>query len=290
MRSSVDTREQGALQADLRAALQNEQLTLHYQPIVDLDGRVRAMEALARWQHPVRGAVSPAEFVPLAERSGLVKPFGEWVLRESLRQVARWHDAGMHVPVAVNLSGRNLLDPELPAFLRRTLAETGTTAVSLDIEITESVFVGGDERVVRALEEIRSLGVRVSLDDFGTGATSLSYLGRLPLDVLKIDASFIRQMTTDRASAAIVNATIALAHGVGLLVVAEGVERREEWAELARLGCDKIQGFLVSRPLPADAATSWLRDSAWAVASATQEPGASREVVADDNAVAALAA
>ena len=247
-----------ALMAQLRQALDEGQLVLHYQPIVDLDRRPRAMEALVRWHHPERGMVPPSEFIPLAERAGLMKPLTRWVMAAALRQCRTWRDAGHDLAVAVNLSMRTLHDAELPKMVRDLLRMSRCEPSALDLEITESDVMADPKGAIEILARLRALGVRVSIDDFGTGYSSLAYLNRLDVDAVKIDRSFVGTMIVDNSSAAIVRATIELGHGLGLLVVAEGVEDEATHRALSALRCDLAQGYFFGRPAPAAAVESLL--------------------------------
>src|SRR5215831_1020727 len=242
-----------ALESELRAALEKDQLVLHYQPKVDMaDGRIVGMEALVRWQHPKRGLVLPSEFVPFAEETGLVVPLGNWVLRAACRQAREWQRRGAEVPVAVNISGVQFQQRgELVESVARALDAAGLPARLLELEITESVVMHNAPEARVMLEHLHQMGVGLSIDDFGTGYSSLNYLKRFPIDKLKIDQSFIRDLSVDSDDAAIVQAIIALAHGLRLRVVAEGVERADQYDYLRALGNDEYQGFLYSRPLAA---------------------------------------
>ncbi len=249
-----------ALMAGLRRAIERGELVLHYQPLVSLKtGRATSMEALVRWQHPERGLLAPSEFIPLAERTGLVKPLSDWVLHAALAQGCAWHAAGRDLRVAVNLSVRNLLDPKLPDSISGLLsARSDVNPAWLTLEITESVLMADPERAMKTLLRLQRLGMRLAIDDFGTGYSSLAYLQRLPVDEVKIDQPFVTRMTAEESSAAIVRATIELAHTLGFEVVAEGVENRQTWDLLVESGCDTVQGFYVSRPMPASAVEDWL--------------------------------
>jgi diguanylate cyclase (GGDEF)-like protein len=248
------------LEAELRLAIERDELTLHYQPQVDLiSGRIVGLEALVRWTHPERGMVSPAEFIPLAEESGLVVKLGDWVLREACRQIRCWTDAGI-VPgqIAVNVSAVQLSRGNLVESVRAALADSGVPPDRLELEITESFVMADRDRALAVLAELRDLGVGLSLDDFGTDYSSLTYLQKLEVHKLKIDISFVRLMTTDSNSAAIVKAIVALGHSLGLRVIAEGVEEAGQARYLRSLQCDAMQGYLVSHPLPAGAMAEFL--------------------------------
>ncbi len=240
------------MENSLRKALAQNELVVHYQPLVDLrSGRIEAVEALVRWQHPELGLVGPSEFIPIAEATGLIVPIGPWVLRTACAEVRRWQQCGFpDLSVCVNLSARQFKDPELAAEIRTALEQTGLPPDCLELEITESSAMENAEITTTILNEIKSLGVRISIDDFGIGYSSLSYLKRLPINTLKIDQSFVRDITSDPDDAAIARAVIAMAHSLKLKVVAEGVETSEQLAFLTAHRCDKIQGFYFSRPLP----------------------------------------
>lgn len=243
------------LEADLRHAVQRNQLVLHYQPQVDLhSGRMVGMEALVRWQHPQLGMVSPGRFIGVAEETGLISQIGEWVLRTACQQNKRWHDAGYGpLRVAVNVSANQFHQRDLMQTVVGVLEEARLAGSCLDIELTEGVVMTDVEHAVRILHQLKNLGVRLSIDDFGTGYSSLAYLRRLPVDVLKIDRSFVHNLTTNDDEASIVRSVIALAHSLGLQVIAEGVETEAQLASLRGHGCDQIQGYYFSEPLPADA-------------------------------------
>ncbi len=247
------------LSRELRRGVQSGEIVVHYQPKVALrTGELLGMEALARWQVPRRGLVMPDEFIPVAEQTGLIGALTEVVLRAALGQARRWLDGGRRVGVAVNLSGRGLHEPGLPRQVAEALRSSGVPADLLTLEITESSLILDFERAVGVLEELVALGVGLSLDDFGTGYSSLAYLQRLPVRELKIDKSFVWAMNTDASGPAIVQAVIDLAHILGLRVVAEGVEEEHVRRALAKMGCDAMQGYLLSRPMTAEATTEWL--------------------------------
>jgi diguanylate cyclase len=238
---------------ELRRALELEECVLHYQPKARIsDGEIIGAEVLLRWAHPLRGLLAPDSFIPLAERTGLSRSLTLYVLERTLRQCRRWHDLGLQMSVAVNLSVRNLHDNTFPQDVRRLLAETGVPASSLMLEITEGTVMADPTRVSRVLQVLRNMGVEIALDDFGTGYSSLSYLKNLPVDELKIDKSFVTSMCEDSNDAAIVRSTIDLARHLGKRTVAEGVEDRAVWDQLAKLGCEVAQGFWLGRPTPAD--------------------------------------
>ncbi|MFO1285792.1 MAG: EAL domain-containing protein [Rubrivivax sp.] len=237
------------METRLRRALERDEFVLHYQPRVDVvSGRIVGAEALIRWQHPERGLLPPAEFIPLVEDAGLVVPIGEWAIRTVCRQSAAWLAAGLNpVPIAVNLSSTHFRERELPARVAQALAEHGVPASCLEIEVTESLLISDPELSVGIAQELATMGVLLSIDDFGTGYSSMGYLKKLPIAALKIDRSFVRDLETDPDDAAIVSAIVALAHSLKLKVVAEGVETPAQLAFLQSVQCDEYQGFLTSR-------------------------------------------
>ncbi|MFC5510510.1 EAL domain-containing protein [Massilia jejuensis] len=241
-----------ALETRLRRAIGQAELALHFQPqVARLDGQVLGMEALLRWNSPELGRISPADFIPLAEDTGLILPIGDWVIRQACLQNKAWQETGLpRVPVAVNVSAHQFKAGTVPAVVRAALAESGLEARWLEIELTESVMMGDTTAAEAQLAELRAMGVSLSLDDFGTGYSSLGYLSRFSLDKLKIDQAFVRNITTDPRSAAIAQATIALTEGLSLRVVAEGVETLAQRDYLGRIGCEVLQGYLYSQPLP----------------------------------------
>jgi diguanylate cyclase (GGDEF)-like protein len=246
---------------ELRHAIELNQLVLHYQPKINLrTGRVTGVEALVRWQHPQHGLIPPAEFISLAEQTGAIKPLTLWVLEEALRQCQAWHQAGLTLTVAVNLSARNLQDPQLVDQVAGFLETAGAAPSRLELEVTESVIMADPARALETLTRLSAMGVRLAIDDFGAGYSSLSYLKKLPVNELKIDKTFVINMATDDNDAVIVRSTIDLAHNLGLAVVAEGVETQASWNRLAALGCDAAQGYWMSRPLPAADLTRWLAE------------------------------
>jgi hemerythrin-like metal-binding protein/diguanylate cyclase (GGDEF)-like protein len=247
--------------AELRYAITHGELVLHYQPQVSLySGAIVGLEALVRWNHPERGLISPAQFIPLAEETGLIVALGNWVMREAISQIRAWReqDLGL-VRVAVNLSARSFHLPDLPDLVDQLLREHDVPANLLEIELTESIMMHDPDIVIGTLNRLHGVGVKLSLDDFGTGYSSLAYLSRLSLDTLKIDQSFVRDITTNPVNASIAVATIAMAHKLGKSVVAEGVETEGQMLYLRRHDCDVMQGYLFSRPVPAEAITEMLR-------------------------------
>jgi diguanylate cyclase (GGDEF)-like protein/PAS domain S-box-containing protein len=247
------------LLSELPRAIRNNELVLHYQPKLDIrTGELAGIEALTRWRHPTRGLISPAEFVPAAEKTGLIAPLTRYVLDEALGQLARWRADGLRVSVAVNLSMRNLHDATLPDQVARLLLKWQLPGELLTVELTESAIVSDPARTSDVIQGLKELGVGISIDDFGTGYTSLAYLARLAITQLKIDRSFVLAMREHADDAAIVRSIITLGHDLGLEVVAEGIESQETYDQLARLGCDTAQGFWLSRPLPPDELAGWL--------------------------------
>jgi EAL domain-containing protein (putative c-di-GMP-specific phosphodiesterase class I) len=246
-----------ALQRDLRCALRTDDFELHYQPILCThEHRVRSYEALIRWNHPERGPVSPAEFIPVAEQAGLIRGIGSWVLDEALRQLAEWRKDGLvddDVSVSVNVSVPQLTEPGFAAQVTRTLFRHRVSPRNLTLEITESALME-HETAERELGAVRARGVTVALDDFGTGYSSLARLAAMPVDYLKIDKAFVADPKLARTADAMAATVIGLGHSLGLQVVAEGVETNEQLLALRRLGCDMVQGYLLSRPLPPDQA------------------------------------
>jgi diguanylate cyclase len=259
-----------ALLGGLRRALERDELVLHYQPKADLHtGNVLGAEALVRWQHPAHGLLGPGEFVPLAERTGLIHPLTRWVLDAALRQAAEWRRAGHHLSMSVNVSTRSLLDREFPDQVADRLTAWQVPATSLVLEVTESAVMADPALALEILGRLHALGVGLALDDFGTGYSSMAYLKALPVDELKVDRSFVGQMATSNSDAVIVRSTIDLGHNLGLHVVAEGVENQATWEELAALGCDTAQGYHLGRPMPAAELEQWLRVAA---ADGTRQP------------------
>ena len=247
-----------ALETSLRRAIQNEEFLLHYQPQVSVDSlAITGVEALVRWQHPQLGLVSPAEFIPLAEDTGLIVPIGEWVLRTACLQARRWRDQGFApIRIAVNISARQFHDRDLAQTVIRILEETDLPPNCLALELTESSIMQNADFAAGMLRRLKSMGINILIDDFGTGFSSLASLKRLPIDALKIDQSFVRDATTDQDDAALVMAIITLAHNLRLTVIAEGVETEDQLRFLQLLRCDQIQGGFFSKPLPADSLVS----------------------------------
>ncbi|GGR35923.1 putative bifunctional diguanylate cyclase/phosphodiesterase [Streptomyces netropsis] len=265
-RRDGNTPDRLGLLGDLRRALDAGDVELHYQPKVGFDGHVAGLEALVRWVHPERGRVSPDEFIAIAESSGLMPRLTEYVLETALGQVAKWRAMGLEVPVAVNVSPRDVHTPGFAGSVAARLARHGVPAGSLQLEITEHVLLEDPQRAADTLAGLTGHGVKMSLDDFGTGYSSLVHLRRLPVSELKIDRSFVARLAIDNEDAEIVRCTLDLAHSLGLVVVAEGVEDDETWERLRDLGCDAVQGWLVAAAMPPDETTAWLRlrsESGW---------------------------
>ncbi|MGW1726111.1 putative bifunctional diguanylate cyclase/phosphodiesterase [Streptomyces sp. NPDC002306] len=254
-----NTPDRLGLLGDLRRALDAHEVQLHYQPKVRFDGQVAGLEALVRWVHPERGKVPPDEFIAIAESSGLMPHLTEYVLETALAQVARWRAQGLYVPVAVNVSPRDVHTPGFAGSVAARLARHGVPAGALQLEITEHVLLEDPQRAADTLAGLTGHGVKMSLDDFGTGYSSLVHLRRLPVSELKIDRSFVARLAVDTEDAEIVRCTVDLAHSLGLLVVAEGVEDDETWERLRDLGCDAVQGWLVAAAMPPEETTAWLR-------------------------------
>ncbi|MFF0559109.1 putative bifunctional diguanylate cyclase/phosphodiesterase [Streptomyces sp. NPDC004266] len=253
-----NTPDRLGLLGDLRRALDAGEVELHYQPKVRFDGQVAGLEALVRWVHPERGKVPPDEFIAIAESSGLMPHLTEYVLETALAQVAQWRAQGLNVPVAVNVSPRDVHTPGFAGAVAARLARHGVPAGALQLEITEHVLLEDPQRAADTLNGLTGHGVKMSLDDFGTGYSSLVHLRRLPVSELKIDRSFVARLAVDTEDAEIVRCTVDLAHSLGLLVVAEGVEDDETWERLRDLGCDAVQGWLVAAAMPPGEATAWL--------------------------------
>ncbi|WP_431042024.1 putative bifunctional diguanylate cyclase/phosphodiesterase [Streptomyces sp. P1-3] len=258
-RRDGNTPDRLGLLGDLRRALDAGDVELHYQPKVGFDGHVAGLEALVRWVHPDRGRVPPDEFIAIAESSGLMPRLTEYVLETALGQVARWRADGLLVPVAVNVSPRDVHTPGFAGAVAGRLARHGVPPGALQLEITEHVLLEDPQRAADTLAGLTGHGVKMSLDDFGTGYSSLVHLRRLPVSELKIDRSFVARLAVDNEDAEIVRCTVDLAHSLGLLVVAEGVEDDETWERLRDLGCDAVQGWLVAAAMPPEETTAWLR-------------------------------
>lgn len=247
------------LERDLRAAVEHGDLHVVYQPAIDLrTGMVASAEALVRWNHPERGSIPPCRFIPVAEETGLIFPIGRFVLEEACRQAAAWQRSGHRIQVAVNVSARQLRGRALPSLVAEVLAATGADPSLLNLELTESVLLADVAEAVDVLTEVKALGVHVSVDDFGTGYSSLAYLRQLPVDELKIDQTFVRELTEGPSQTALVVAILSMARALGLTVVAEGVEEADQLAALRAMGCDRAQGYLFARPLQQEILTALL--------------------------------
>jgi EAL domain-containing protein (putative c-di-GMP-specific phosphodiesterase class I) len=242
------------LEADLRRALQRGELVVHYQPIVALPAAtITGVEALVRWQHPERGLVPPDAFIPVAETTALIHALTARVLTLAIAQARAWQLSGLHIPVAVNLSARCLTDLTLPDRVLGLLADHGLPTALLHLEVTESAVMADPQRAMAVLQTLHDAGIQLSLDDFGTGHSSMSYLRQLPVEELKIDKSFVKEIVTNKSDGILVRSIIDLAHNLGLCVVAEGVEDEEALTLLRELGCDIAQGYHLGRPVPAAA-------------------------------------
>jgi diguanylate cyclase (GGDEF)-like protein/PAS domain S-box-containing protein len=240
------------MENNLREALQERQFVLYYQPKVETDsGRITGAEALIRWRHPSRGLIPPAEFIPFAEKSGFIVQLGTWVLQEACRQIRTWLDAGRRIPIAVNLSARQLKSDDVLDVIRAAIEQAGIDPTLLEIELTESALIEDEENALRVLQSISALGHTLYLDDFGTGHSSLSKLAKFPIDVLKVDRTFVHLLNADAKSFQLTKAIVLIGKTLGMKVVAEGVETHEQLASLAAMGCDFVQGYLLSRPVPA---------------------------------------
>jgi len=262
--------QQFALEADLRLAIEREEFRLVYQPKINLaSGQMVAVEALIRWQHPARGLIGPGEFITLAEDSGLIAPIGQWVIREACRQAQAWRRNGLVPPrCAVNLSVRQFNVDGLVDDVVQALAATQQDASALEIEITESLLMANPERALQTLMQLHQMGVHIAIDDFGTGYSSLAYLKRFPAQTLKIDRSFVKDLPDDADDATITRALVAMAHSLGLEVVAEGVETEAQLAFLHNIGCDEAQGYLLGRPMPPEQLAARLQPCAPSVRAA----------------------
>jgi EAL domain-containing protein (putative c-di-GMP-specific phosphodiesterase class I) len=247
--------ERVELESALRVAGERGELALHYQPQVELaTGGITGLEALMRWQHPQRGAISPGQFIPIAEESDLIQSLGEWALFAACRQLSKWDGIGCPAPrVAVNVSARQFRSPGFVNTVARALHEWGIYPSRLELELTEGVLIDDPRQAVEILQQLKTLGVQIAVDDFGTGYSSLSYLSQLPVDCLKIDRSFVIQITAGGRHAAIAQAVISMGHALGMRVLAEGVETSEQLEFLRRHGCNECQGYLFARPRAEDA-------------------------------------
>jgi EAL domain-containing protein (putative c-di-GMP-specific phosphodiesterase class I) len=250
---NVALAERLSLESDLRKALERDEFLLHYQPQVAVrTWDIAGVEALIRWRHPDRGMVSPASFIPLAEEIGLIGEIGRWVLWTACRQQVAWSAKGLDLSIAVNLSGVQFHQSSLLEMIAGVVKETGAAPAKIELELTESIAMQQADSAVSVFRQLKAMGFRLSIDDFGTGYSSLAYLKRFPLDTLKIDRAFVKDLAEGSDHAAIPLAIIAMAHGLNLHVLAEGVETQEQLAILREHGCDAIQGYLFSQPLSSD--------------------------------------
>ncbi|PKO88179.1 MAG: sensor domain-containing diguanylate cyclase [Betaproteobacteria bacterium HGW-Betaproteobacteria-12] len=258
---NIATTRRMNLESDLRLALERNEFVLHYQPQLDLrSGTIVGVEALIRWQHPSRGLVPPGDFIPIAEDSGMIGAIGDWVLQEACRQLKRWQQKGIaHLRMSINLSTSQFLDKTLPARIHELLAEHRLNPGLLDLEVTESMSMASPDESISVMKTLSNSGLTLSIDDFGTGYSSLAYLKLLPINTLKIDRSFVKDIESDPNDADICDVTVLLAHKLGLEVVAEGVESDAQLKFLLSIGCEKVQGYLISKPLPADQAEDFIR-------------------------------
>ena len=259
---TISALERMEMETDLRHALDRGELQVAYQPIMSLEtGRVSELEALVRWEHPTRGMISPTQFIPLAEETGLIVPIGQWVLEEACRRGHAWHEMHQSDPpltISVNLSARQFLQAELVEDVARALWESRLDPSALKLEITESVLMRDIDGTIEKLWALKALGVHLAIDDFGTGYSSLSYLKRFPVDTLKIDRSFVSGLGQDSNDTAIVRSVVALAKSLNLAVTGEGIETSEQLGQLQALGCDRGQGYLFAMPLHVDAVAAML--------------------------------
>jgi EAL domain-containing protein (putative c-di-GMP-specific phosphodiesterase class I) len=244
---------------ELRRAIEGGDLLLYLQPKVEFaTGRVCGAEGLVRWKHAERGLIPPIEFISLAEHTGLIKPLTEWVIETAMRLIQGWERQGCALPIAVNLSARNLREDDLLERIRLLQSTWGIAPGLLELEITESAVMEDAEFALRVLHSLREEGIALHIDDFGTGYSSLSYLQKLPVEYIKIDQSFVRDMCTSKDSALIVRSTIDLVHDLGRKTVAEGVETQGDWDQLAAFGCDIAQGYFIAKPMPAEEFLAWV--------------------------------
>jgi len=276
-------REHLSLLGELRRAVDRDELELYYQPKLDIaSAGVSAVEALIRWHHPQRGVIPPYKFIPFAEQTGYIKVLSRWVLEKAIRQAGEWRRRGIELRISVNLSTKDLINRELPEFLVSLLSRYAVPANAICIEITESGFMEDPAHVQKVLHRLSALGIPLSIDDYGTGYSSLTYLMQLPVSELKIDRSFVATVSTDADLATVVRSTIELGHSLGLKVVAEGVEDPESLRLLTELHCDSVQGYLISPPLPPEHFETWLRGYRPVPAARGNEAGPALEAAAPD--------
>jgi len=249
------------LDTELRRAIEEKQFVLHYQPLINLcTGRLHSVEALLRWQSTSRGLVPPGEFIRFTEESGLIIPIGRWLMEEAVAQAARWHESGLDIRISVNVSARQLRDVAIVTQLRELVEQSQSARTLIDIELTESCFIDDEKAAVELMRQFKQLGARILLDDFGTGYSSLSQLTRLPIDVIKLDRSFITGIDQNFQAQSLVRSVLSLARAFGFSVVAEGVETEREVQFLKDIGVDFAQGFFYARPMAAQAFEAWLAD------------------------------
>ncbi|MGZ3240677.1 MAG: EAL domain-containing protein, partial [Burkholderiaceae bacterium] len=286
----IQALERLTMENKLRLAVENDQLILCYQPKVDLHtGRVVGMEALVRWNHPELGLISPNVFIPIAEESGLIVSIGDWILRTACAQALTWKQAGTPVPVAVNLSARQFQQPDISSRVQFALESIGLDAQYLELELTESMSMVNPEKSIAIMQTFKELGITLTIDDFGTGYSNLSYLKRFPVDKLKLDQSFVRDITQSAEALAISQAVLAVAHNLGLKVIAEGVETEAQLNLLARNYCDEIQGFYFSKPLPAEQCAAFLLEDRRLKTAEILQIGNKRTILIVDNETGNLA-
>ncbi|MFS2225684.1 cyclic di-GMP phosphodiesterase [Pantoea sp. B65] len=247
------------LDTNLRKALENQQLVIHYQPKIDINGEVHSAEALVRWQSPERGLVPPKDFIAYAEESGLIVPLGRWVMLSVLEQIIAWHKQGIELRIAVNVSARQLIDQSIYSDLRQALQQSGMQGCPIDIELTESCLIENAEQALTLMQQFQDLGAEVHLDDFGTGYSSLSQLARVPINAIKLDQSFVRGVNNQAVSQSLVRAIVAVAKALDLRIIAEGIETRAEQQFVMASGVDMFQGFFYAKPMPATEFGHWLR-------------------------------
>ncbi len=253
-----------ALQSELRQAIINNELVLHYQPKIDFSAaQVSGVEALVRWQHPSHGLMAPDKFIPLAEQTGLIKPLTKWVLKTALRQCEEWYRAGISLSMSINVSAISIQDPEFPGQMEKMLEDFDVPVSRIELEITETALMSEPVRAVECIRKLSALGFQIAIDDFGTGYSSMAYLKELLVAKIKIDKSFVKDMASNHSDAVIVRSTVELGHNLGLKVVAEGVEDQAAWDSLKDLGCDSAQGYYMSRPLPSADFLVWMEKSPW---------------------------
>jgi EAL domain-containing protein (putative c-di-GMP-specific phosphodiesterase class I) len=270
---NVALAERLSLESDLRKALERDEFLLHYQPQVDLRSwNIIGVEALIRWRHPERGMVSPLSFISLAEELGLIGEIGAWVLRTACRQQVAWKAKGLDLSIAVNVSGVQFHQASLVEMITGVVKDTGADPKKLELELTESTAMQHAESAISIFRQLKTMGFRLSIDDFGTGYSSLAYLKQYPLDTLKIDRAFVKDLAAGSEHAAIALAIIAMAHGLKLHVLAEGVETQEQLEILHRHGCDAIQGYFFSQPLPCDQVEQLIRNHRSTVCSSGLSP------------------